>query len=266
MIAVALKGLAGRKLRALLTALAIVLGVAMVSGTYILTDTMQKAFDGIFARPTSGTDAVVTGKQLVDSPPAGAPPSPPRCSTTIRALPEVEAAGGSLWTSRSSRTPAKLIEHDGKAIGAPERTLGVGIDPAGRALQPAQAQAGAWPHGARRDRDRRRDRREGATSRVGDTIGVAARPGAAVHGHRHRHLRRGRLARRRDASPSSTCRPRRRCSGKKGSFDTISVAATAAARPPSSSRADPAAAAAERRRSQTGDAQAARTPRTSTSA
>ena len=30
----------GRKLRALLTALAIVLGVAMVSGTFVLTDTI----------------------------------------------------------------------------------------------------------------------------------------------------------------------------------------------------------------------------------
>ena len=48
MIAVALKGLAGRKVRALLTALAIVIGVSMVSGTFILTDTMQKSFNGLF--------------------------------------------------------------------------------------------------------------------------------------------------------------------------------------------------------------------------
>src|SRR5581483_5617191 len=41
MLRVALKGLAGRKLRALLTGLAIVLGVAMVSGTYVLTDTLK---------------------------------------------------------------------------------------------------------------------------------------------------------------------------------------------------------------------------------
>jgi putative ABC transport system permease protein len=41
---VALKGLATRKLRAALTALAIVLGVAMVSGSYVLTDSIQKAF------------------------------------------------------------------------------------------------------------------------------------------------------------------------------------------------------------------------------
>ena len=48
MIGVTLKGLFGRKLRSFLTALAVVIGVAMVSGTYVLTDTFQKAFDDIF--------------------------------------------------------------------------------------------------------------------------------------------------------------------------------------------------------------------------
>ena len=62
MIAVALKGLAGRKLRATLTALAIVLGVAMVSGTYVLTDTITKAFDAIFTDSYTGTSAVISGK------------------------------------------------------------------------------------------------------------------------------------------------------------------------------------------------------------
>ena len=54
MIEVALKGLRGRKLRAFLTAIAIVLGVAMVSGTYVLTDTITKAFDGIFSGSYEG--------------------------------------------------------------------------------------------------------------------------------------------------------------------------------------------------------------------
>ena len=44
----ALKGLLGRKLRTALTAIAIVLGVAMVSGTYVLTDSIDCAFDAIF--------------------------------------------------------------------------------------------------------------------------------------------------------------------------------------------------------------------------
>src|SRR5204863_277811 len=48
MTVVALKGLFARRLRAVLTALAIVLGVAMVSGSFVLTDTISKAFDTIF--------------------------------------------------------------------------------------------------------------------------------------------------------------------------------------------------------------------------
>ena len=44
MTQVALRGLLGRKLRAVLTAFAIVLGVAMVSGTFVLTDTIKAAF------------------------------------------------------------------------------------------------------------------------------------------------------------------------------------------------------------------------------
>ena len=65
MIAVALKGLAGRKVRALLTALAVVIGISMVSGTYILTDTMQKSFDGLFTATYDETDAVISGKEIV---------------------------------------------------------------------------------------------------------------------------------------------------------------------------------------------------------
>ncbi len=74
MIAVALKGLAGRKVRALLTAFAVVIGVSMVSGTYVLTDTMQKAFDGIFTASYDDTDAVIAGKQIVESSSSGNAP------------------------------------------------------------------------------------------------------------------------------------------------------------------------------------------------
>ena len=48
MLRVALRGILGRKLRTALTALAIVLGVSMVTGTYILTDSINRAFNGIF--------------------------------------------------------------------------------------------------------------------------------------------------------------------------------------------------------------------------
>ena len=50
-----------------LTALAIVLGVAMVSGTYVLTDTIDKAFDAIFTeRRTRAPTPSITGKAAFD--------------------------------------------------------------------------------------------------------------------------------------------------------------------------------------------------------
>ena len=52
----ALKGMAGRKLRTALTAIAIVLGVAMITGTYILTDSINRAFAGIFKAQTGASE------------------------------------------------------------------------------------------------------------------------------------------------------------------------------------------------------------------
>jgi len=73
----ALRGMAGRKLRTILTAVAIVLGVAMMSGAYILTDTIDKAFDTIFVESYAGTDAVVSGKSPEFSFEGESPQAPP---------------------------------------------------------------------------------------------------------------------------------------------------------------------------------------------
>ena len=71
MRSVALKGLAARKVRALLTALAVVIGVAMVAGTFILTDTMLKSFNGLFTEASAETDAVISGKEIVKNSTSG---------------------------------------------------------------------------------------------------------------------------------------------------------------------------------------------------
>ena len=122
MIAVALKGLAGRKVRALLTAFAVVIGVSMVSGTFVLTDTMQKAFDGIFDASYENTDAVITGKEVVSG--TTSAPVPAALLAQVRALPEVEAAGGTIGGDDSSK--AEIIGRDGKPLshgGAPALAL-----------------------------------------------------------------------------------------------------------------------------------------------
>ena len=101
MIKVALKGLAGRKVRALLTALAVVIGISMVSGTYILTDTMQKSFDGLFSATYDKTDAVITTKEIVKGSTKGATSGTAPISAAllakVQALPHVKEARALLF-------------------------------------------------------------------------------------------------------------------------------------------------------------------------
>ena len=113
MIKVALRGLAGRKLRAVLTAIAIVLGVAMISGTYILTDTIDRAFTTLFTESYAGTDAVVTGRGSTSRSTARrrrTRPSTRRCSTrcaasTVSRSPPARCSTSA--TRRSSRPRGK---------------------------------------------------------------------------------------------------------------------------------------------------------------
>ena len=63
---VALRGLFARKLRLVLTALAVALGVTLIAGTYVFTDTINRSFDRIFTESAKGTDASITPKQTID--------------------------------------------------------------------------------------------------------------------------------------------------------------------------------------------------------
>src|SRR5918993_1538805 len=57
---VALRGLLARKTRLLLTALSVALGVTLIAGTYVFTDTINASFDKIFSASYAKTDIVVT--------------------------------------------------------------------------------------------------------------------------------------------------------------------------------------------------------------
>ena len=59
--------MAERKLRSALTAIAVLLGVAMISGTYVLTDGIRGAFAKINETANQGTDAVLTPKTEFNS-------------------------------------------------------------------------------------------------------------------------------------------------------------------------------------------------------
>jgi putative ABC transport system permease protein len=175
MIGVTLRGLAGRKLRGFLTAIAVVLGVAMISGAYVLTDTFQKAFDNIFDESYVGTDAVVSGKQLLDFSSSGRAPVPAGLLDEIRALPEVQAAAGGIFDIQSNSNPAQLVDADGKKIGGAggSPTFGVGLDSSELRFTPLSLSEGQWAHGADQvviDANTASDH----GFAVGDRVGVAA--------------------------------------------------------------------------------------------
>ena len=124
MIKVALKGLAGRKVRALLTALAVVIGVSMVSGTFVLTDTMQKAFDGIFEESYEGTDAVVNGRQLVEFSSGGRATVDASLLSKIKDLPSVDAAAGSLQDLQNNSNAGEAVRPGRQRHRPPGRDAG----------------------------------------------------------------------------------------------------------------------------------------------
>src|SRR4026207_2570811 len=81
MLRMSMRGLFARKLRTVLTAFAVVIGVAFVSGTFVFTDTINASFTDIFERVSKGVDVEVTAKQAVEGDFGGRiqplPPGPP---------------------------------------------------------------------------------------------------------------------------------------------------------------------------------------------
>jgi putative ABC transport system permease protein len=63
MIRVTLRGVRGHLLRFLLTALAVTLGVSLVSGTFVLTDSIDKTFDDLITAGSNGVDVQVRGDE-----------------------------------------------------------------------------------------------------------------------------------------------------------------------------------------------------------
>ncbi len=94
-----LRGLAQRKVRVLLTGIAIALGVALMAGTYILTDTINSAFGEVFAAANKNKAVVITEREVLGRG-SGAEASVLNASTLakVRAVPGVAAAAGDVST------------------------------------------------------------------------------------------------------------------------------------------------------------------------
>ena len=98
MTKVAIRGLAQRKLRALVTMLAILLGVAFIAGSYVLTDTINRSFDDIFDEAYAGTDVAVSSSTTGQADSGDLPPFSERYLARVRSVPGVEAAAGGIFS------------------------------------------------------------------------------------------------------------------------------------------------------------------------
>ncbi len=110
-----IKQLAANKMRLLATAFAIILGVAFLAGTLILTDTIKGTFNGVLAKADAGTDAYVRGSSALDLGfGKSAQPIDASLLDTIRTIDGVDQA--SVQVSGY----AQILDKEGKAIGAPD--------------------------------------------------------------------------------------------------------------------------------------------------
>ncbi|WP_213450204.1 ABC transporter permease [Rhizomonospora bruguierae] len=111
-----LKSLLSRKLRLVMSGLAVVLGVMFVSGAFVLTDTLSRSFDSLFRSAYSTIDVSVGAKPkiasggLEDGPPAPAT-LPADVVERVRAVPGVASAAGDV-----SAEGARVIGANGKVV------------------------------------------------------------------------------------------------------------------------------------------------------
>lgn len=133
MLRVCLAGLRVHRLRLVLTTVAVMLGVAFISGTFVLTDTMQAGIDKKFTASASKVDVAVLPKR-------GGEEMTQRTVAAVRAVPGVRQVHPML------RGEAVLIGKDGKAYGdMPPIALSVTTGPLQR-YDILQGRAPAAPH------------------------------------------------------------------------------------------------------------------------
>lgn len=111
MLSLTFKNLWARKWRSLMTAVAVIFGIALVAGTYVLTDTTNQAFDQIFNDSLAGTDVVVTAKSEVDQQDGSTPSFSAKVLKEVKGVDGVKQAAGSIFTQGA------ILDKDADSVG-----------------------------------------------------------------------------------------------------------------------------------------------------
>src|SRR4051794_41870807 len=86
MLRVSLRGFRTRKLRVALSLLAVALGVALIAGTYVLTDTINHSFDKIFQTAERHVDVAVTPHEVLSNDNGSSSSSPTIPQSVLRRI------------------------------------------------------------------------------------------------------------------------------------------------------------------------------------
>ena len=142
MLSLTLASLRARPLRAVLTALSIVLGVAMISGTFVLTGQINRAFSQIFDAANVKNDVVIEVRTVSKTNGGGFPePLPASVLATALKVPGVAAATGEIDALGS------LVTYKN---GVPKRITSTGgAPPLVFSTPPARFEAGQYISGRR---------------------------------------------------------------------------------------------------------------------
>jgi putative ABC transport system permease protein len=117
MLRTVLRNLAGRKLRLITTSLAVLLGVAFMAGTLVLTDTIAKTLDDLFTDVYENTDAVVRGEAAFEDP-NGFGDQRGRIDASLLGV--VEAVDGVALAQTDVFGYAQLVDKNGDPVGNPQ--------------------------------------------------------------------------------------------------------------------------------------------------
>jgi len=114
MLRATFKSLLARKLRLLLSAMSIVLGVSFVSGAFVLTDTLGKVFDELFTTVNQNIAVVVRGDKVSDV--GTQTTSVTRKEVPVSVLDEVRAVDGVADAQGNVIGIAQIIDTEGDAV------------------------------------------------------------------------------------------------------------------------------------------------------
>ena len=173
MVRLTLASLRSRPLRAILTALSIVLGVAMISGTFVLTGQIDRAFSQIFDAANAKNDVVVELRTVSDNSQGFPPPFPASVLTRAEKVPGVAAATGEVGALGS------LVTYEN---GKPKRVTSTGgAPPLVFSTSPARFNPGKFLSGhsatGKGEIALLEDTARKAHAKVGSTVGLATLAG-----------------------------------------------------------------------------------------